>query len=86
MQAEYDLSKMKSRRNPFSSKLKQQVTVKMPEDVVAHFKRMSDLNGIPYQNLINLYLRDCMIQQRKINVSWATHNQSMQQADVNADY
>ena len=86
MQAEYDLSKMKSRRNPFSSRLKQQVAIKMPEDVVAYFKRMSDLNGIPYQNLINLYLRDCMIQQRKINVSWATHNQSMQQADVNADY
>ena len=57
MKAEYDLSKMKSRRNPYASKLKKPVTMRLSEDVVAYFKDMAADAGVPYQSLINLYLR-----------------------------
>ena len=70
MKKEYDLSKLKSRKNPFASKLKKQVTIRMGSDVVDYFKEMSEETGIPYQSLINLYLRDCMAKQRKIDTSW----------------
>jgi uncharacterized protein (DUF4415 family) len=70
MKAEYDLSKMKSRRNPYASKLKRPVTMRLSEDVVAYFKRMADETGIPYQSLINLYLRDCVIQHRQVKIAW----------------
>ena len=41
MKAEYDLSKMKSRRNPYASKLKKSVTMRLSEDVVQYFKSMA---------------------------------------------
>ena len=71
MKDEYDFSKMKSRKNPYVSKLKKQVTIRMGEDVISYFKEMSLETGIPYQSLINLYLRDCVSKHRKINVKWA---------------
>ncbi|MCG3171768.1 MAG: hypothetical protein CALGDGBN_03425 [Pseudomonadales bacterium] len=70
MKAEYDLSKMKSRRNPYASKLKQPVTMRLSEDVIAYFKRMAVDAGIPYQSLINLYLRDCVTQHRQVQIEW----------------
>lgn len=70
MKAEYDFSKMKSRKNPYASKLKKQVTIRMGEDVIAYFKAMSEETGIPYQSLINLYLRDCVAKSRKLDVNW----------------
>ncbi len=60
MKAEYDLSKLKSRKNPYASKLKKPVTMRLSEDVVEYFKGMADEAGVPYQSLINLYLRDCL--------------------------
>lgn len=70
MRKEYDFSKMKSRRNPYASKLKRQVTIRMGDDVVEYFKQLSEETGIPYQSLINLYLRDCMAHGRKPDLSW----------------
>lgn len=70
MKKEYDFSKMKSRRNPYASKLKRQVTIRMGDDVVAYFKAMAADTGIPYQSLINLYLRDCVAHNRKPELSW----------------
>ena len=70
MKQEYDFSKMKSRKNPYASKLKRQVTIRMGEDVIAYFKDLSEDTGIPYQSLINLYLRDCIANNRKPNMSW----------------
>ena len=70
MKAEYDLSKMKSRRNPYASKLKKSVTMRLSEDVVAYFKRMAADAGVPYQSLINLYLRDCVMQHRRVQIAW----------------
>jgi uncharacterized protein (DUF4415 family) len=70
MKAEYDLSKMKSRRNPYASKLKKSVTMRLSEDVVDYFKGMATEAGVPYQSLINLYLRDCLAQNRRVEIKW----------------
>ena len=70
MKAEYDLSKMQSRQNPYASKLKKPVTMRLSEDVILYFKNMAEESGVPYQSLINLYLRDCIKEDRKIDISW----------------
>lgn len=67
MKKEYDLSKMKSRKNPFAKQLKKQVTLRMGVDVIEYFKVMSEETGIPYQNLINLYLQECVASGKKIS-------------------
>jgi predicted DNA binding CopG/RHH family protein len=72
MKAEYDLSKMKSRKNPYASKLKKSVTMRLSEDVIGYFKAMAEEAGVPYQSLINLYLRDCVTQHRQIQIAWPT--------------
>ncbi len=70
MKKEYDLSKMKSRKNPYASKLKKPVTMRLGEDVIDYFKGMAEDSGVPYQSLINLYLRDCISQHREVDISW----------------
>lgn len=70
MKSEYDLGKLKSRKNPYAKQLKKTVTIRLGEDVIAYFKTMAEEAGMPYQSLINLYLRDCMAQHRKVRVSW----------------
>jgi len=70
MKAEYDFSTMKSRKNPYAAKLKRQVTIRMSDDIIGYFKEMAEDTGIPYQSLINLYLRDCVAHNRKPNLSW----------------
>ena len=70
MKAEYDLSKLKARKNPYASKLKRPVTMRLSEDVVAYFKGMAEDAGMPYQSLINLYLRDCLAKQRTLQINW----------------
>ena len=71
MKTEYDLSKMKSRKNPYASKLKKPVTIRLSEDVEAYFKQISEENGVPYQSLINLYLRDCVAQHLTLDLTWS---------------
>lgn len=70
MKKEYDFSKMKSRKNPYASKLKKPVTMRLSEDVVEYFKAMAEEKDLPYQSLINLYLRDCVAHHRKLDLSW----------------
>jgi len=70
MKKEYDLSKMKVRKNPYISKLKRQVTIRMSDDIIEYFKDMSEDTGIAYQSLINLYLKDCVENDRRLDLSW----------------
>jgi predicted DNA binding CopG/RHH family protein len=70
MKAEYDLSKLKSRKNPYASKLKKSVTMRLSSDVITYFKAMAEEAGVPYQSLINLYLRDCLAKNRKLEINW----------------
>lgn len=67
---EWDLSKMKSRPNPYAKQLKKQLTLRVSPDVIAYFKTMAEETGIPYQSLINLYLLDCVNSQRTLQLSW----------------
>ena len=61
---------MKSRKNPYASKLKKSVTIRLSEDVIEYFKEMAEESGVPYQSLINLYLRDCANHNRKVDIQW----------------
>ncbi len=72
MQDEYDLSKMKSRPNPYAKHLKKQVTLRMNENVIEYFKTMAEETGIPYQSLINFYLMDCVVSKRKLQMIWTS--------------
>lgn len=70
MRDHYDFSTMESKRNPYIKHLKQPVTMRLDTDSVEYFKAMTKETGIPYQTLINLYLRDCVASQRKLDMSW----------------
>ena len=70
MKREYDFSKMKSRKNPYVCKLKKPATIRLSEDVIEYFKEMAKASGMPYQSLINLYLRDCVQGRRKVDIQW----------------
>lgn len=72
MKREYDLSKMEFRRNPYAKRLKKQITIRMGVDVLDYFKALAEETGIPYQNLINSYLRDCVVNQKKPSMRWAS--------------
>ncbi len=70
MRDHYDFSKMKGKKNPYIKYLKQPVTMRLDTDSVDYFKSMSAESGIPYQTLINLYLRDCALNHRKLKIQW----------------
>jgi uncharacterized protein (DUF4415 family) len=65
MKKEYDFEQMKGRKNPYASKLKQQITIQLETEILEYFQNCSKETGIPYQQLINLYLRDCVVSNRK---------------------
>jgi uncharacterized protein (DUF4415 family) len=69
MRDKYDFSR--SKKNPYASKLKKQITIRLDEDTIAYFKALAEQKGIPYQSLINLYLRDCAEQSRDLKIKWA---------------
>jgi uncharacterized protein (DUF4415 family) len=68
MRDEYDFSK--ARKNPYATQLKKSITIRLDEESVDYFKAISEEIGIPYQTLINLYLRDCAASHRKLNLQW----------------
>jgi len=70
MKDEYDLSTMKSRPNPYAKALKKQVTIRLENEVIDYFKEMADHASIPYQSLINLYLKDCVTSHRTLKMAW----------------
>ena len=72
MKKEYDFEKMKGRKNPYAKRLKKQVTIRMGVDIIEYFKKLAQETGIPYQNLINLYLRDCVQSHKKPSIKWAS--------------
>ena len=68
MRKEYDFSA--ARKNPCAAQLKKQITIRLDEASIVYFKTISEDVGIPYQSLINLYLRDCAASQRTLNLDW----------------
>ena len=70
MKKNYDFSK--SIKNPYSKKLKKQITIRIDKDTINYFKELSDEIGMPYQNLMNLYLRDCAQAHKKLKLKWTS--------------
>lgn len=68
MRDNYDFSR--GVKNPYAKKLKSQITIKIDSDTIDYFKEYALTVGITYQNLINLYLRDCVENNRKLVLSW----------------
>jgi predicted DNA binding CopG/RHH family protein len=70
MKDEYDFSTMKSRKNPYAKKLKKQITIRITAETIDYFKDLSTETGMPYQNLIDLYLEDCAKNHKKLEINW----------------
>lgn len=68
MKEEYDFSQ--ARKNPYTRKIKKQITINIDSDTIDYFKKQSESYGIPYQTLINLYLSDCVKEERELQMSW----------------
>ena len=68
MREHYDFSK--ARRNPYASRLKKQITIRLDEPTIAYFKELAEETGIPYQTLINLYLRECAQSKKRLSMRW----------------
>jgi len=68
MRDEYDFSK--GRRNPYAKRLKKRVTIRIDEATISYFKQLAEETGVRYQTLINLYLRDCAANKRRLRMSW----------------
>ncbi len=68
MRSEYDFSQ--SRKNPYVKQLKRQITIRLDASAVNYFKEMAAELGMPYQNLINLFLRDCAAEKRRPVIQW----------------
>ena len=70
MRDEYNIRELNPRKNPYASRLKKQITINIDGSTIDYFKSMAAADGIPYLTLINLYLRDCADNRRKIQMSW----------------
>lgn len=68
MREEYDFSN--ARKNPYIKRPKKQITINIDADTIDYFKEQSDSSGIPYQTLINLYLADCAVNKKQLQISW----------------
>jgi uncharacterized protein (DUF4415 family) len=68
MRKTYDFSK--ARRNPYAKRLKRQITIRLDEDTIAYFTTLSQETGIPYQTLMNLYLRECAASGKRLALHW----------------
>ena len=68
MRKEYDFSV--SRKNPYAAQLKRPVTIRLDQESVVYFKSMAEETGIPYQSLINLYLKECAASKKRLSLAW----------------
>lgn len=70
MREEYNINELNPRKNPYASRLKKQITINIDGNTIDYFKEMAETEGVPYQTLINLYLRDCAANRRRLQISW----------------
>jgi predicted DNA binding CopG/RHH family protein len=68
MRKEYDFTNAKP--NPYAKKLRKQISIRIDTDTIEYFKRQAEETGITYQNLINMYLADCAMRSKRINIAW----------------
>ena len=70
MRDEYDIESLNPRGNPYYKELKKQISIKIDPEVIDYFKAEARSTGIPYQTLINMYLKDCADKKKKLNIEW----------------
>lgn len=70
MRDEYEIKSLNPRKNPYAARLKKQITINIDSATIDYFKAQSETAGIPYQTLINLYLRDCAANHRQLQMTW----------------
>ncbi|NUM52116.1 MAG: antitoxin [Candidatus Hydrogenedentes bacterium] len=70
MREHYDFGKMKGEKNPYIKRLKQPITIRLDKTTIVYFKSLAGELGMPYQNLINLYLRDCAMNKKTLSLRW----------------
>ena len=68
MRDDYDFSN--GIKNPYADKLKKQITIRLDDEVINYFKNMAEETGMPYQNIINYYLKDCVKEKRRLEVAF----------------
>lgn len=73
MRKHYDFTN--ARPNPYAKRLKKPVTIRLDEATISYFKALAEETELPYQSLINLYLRDCAAQGRRLDLSWRRRKQ-----------
>ena len=78
MRKQYDFSR--SAENPYAKHLKKQVTLRLGVDVIEYFKKLAEETGVPYQNLINLYLQDCAHARKKLKLNWISSKRGSEQS------
>lgn len=71
MLEEYNIKELNPRKNPYTKKLKKQITINIDNEAIDYFKALSDSSGIPYQTLINLYLTDCAHKKKQLEMTWS---------------
>jgi len=67
---DYQTSSLRPVANPYTKRLKKQITIRLDADTIAYFKKLSEEKGIPYQSLVNLYLRQCTSEKRNLELKW----------------
>lgn len=72
MRDHYDFGSMKGVRNPYVGRLKESITIRLDRPTVAYFRELATELGMPYQSLINLYLRDCVVTRRRLAPRWVS--------------
>ncbi|MBR2685751.1 MAG: BrnA antitoxin family protein [Erysipelotrichaceae bacterium] len=70
MRENYDVKNLNPRKNPYAKELKKQITIKIDPSTIDYFKSQAAESGIPYQTLINMYLKDCVKNNRKLSMTW----------------
>ena len=70
MREEYNIDELNPRKNPYAKQLKKTITINIDNQTIDYFKEMAKDSGIPYQTLMNLYLRDCAQNKRQLQISW----------------
>lgn len=70
MRENYDIGSLNPRPNPYAKKLKKAVTINISTAVINYFKEMATDTGIAYQTLINMYLEECVRENKKLNFTW----------------
>ena len=70
MKAQYDLSKLEARKNPYASRLKKPLTLRLSNDVATDFNAMAEYAVVPYQSRSNLNLRVCLANNWKVQIKW----------------